>query len=222
MPNYKQDMALSLIVNQLTESPNYKAIIRAIARTYDDQGAVLEYIGKLDVMTARGVWLDLIGSIAGIGRRVDIDLRYRYFGYKDLRPTASGYGVGRYGYYGAPDDVSNLLGDDEYRRVILAKASYNNAINNNHIDIVECMQLVLQTDEVYSWNGGKAKVDLMFDATLSDNMKELIVDGKIVPTSAGVGLRRLIEFDSENSFGYANLTSKAKGYGTGRYPRRIA
>lgn len=216
----KQDMALSLVLNQMTESPNYMAIIRAIARTYDDQDAVLEYIGTLDVYTARGVWLDLIGSIVGAARRVDIDLKYTYFGYSNLDSVAAGYGNGRYWYYGAPSSVSNLLGDEEYRKVILAKAAQN-AGDCSHISVVEVMQAVLDTSKVFSFNGGNGNLDIMFEGSISDNMLALIKSGKIIPTAAGVGLRLLLQYDSGKSFGYSNLNAKSQGYGVGAYPRRV-
>lgn len=219
-PTLKQDMALSLVLNQMTESPNYLAIIRAIARTYDDQDSVLEYIGKLDVYTARGVWLDLIGSIVGASRRVDIDLKYTYFGYSNLDPVAAGYGKGRYWYYGSPSSVSNLLGDEEYLRFILAKAAQN-AGDCSHISVIEVMQSVLDTNNVFSFNGGNGNLDIMFDGAVSENMLALIKSGKIIPTAAGVGLRLMLQYDSEKSFGYSNLNAKAKGYGAGSYPRRV-
>lgn len=219
-PTLKQDMAMSLVLNQMTESPNYLAIIRAIARTYDDQDAVLEYIGNLDVYTARGVWLDLIGSIVGASRRVDIELKYTYFGYSNLDSVAAGYGKGRYWYYGAPSSVSNLLGDEEYRKVILAKAAQN-AGDCSHISVVEVMQVVLDTSKVFSFNGGNGNLDIMFEGAISDNMLELIKSGKIIPTAAGVGLRLLLQYDSSKSFGYSNINAKSQGYGVGSYPRRV-
>lgn len=220
MPTFKQDMALSLVLNQMTESPNYQAIIRAISRTYDDQDAVLQYIGNLDVYTARGVWLDLIGSIVGIGRRVNVELKYKYFGYSDLSSLAGGYGVGQYWYYGAPSDTSNLLGDDEYRRVILAKAAQN-AGDCSHPSVVQVMQNVLGTQSVLSFNGGNGNIDMLVEGVVSENMIALIKAGKILPTAAGVGLRMLLQYDGSKSFGYSNLNPKAKGYGAGAYPKRI-
>ena len=63
--NFKTDLALSQIINQLSDSPNYISIIRAISKAYDDQDYVLNYISTIDVYTAQGVWLDLLGSIVG-------------------------------------------------------------------------------------------------------------------------------------------------------------
>lgn len=220
MSTFRQDMALSLALNQMTESPNYLAIIRAIARTYDDQNEVLEYIGQLDVYTARGVWLDLIGSIVGVARRVDIDLKYTYFGYSNLNQVAAGYGNWRYWYYGAPSSVSNLLGDEEYRKVILAKAAQN-AGYCSHIAVVQVMQAVIGTKSVFSFNGGNGNVDIMFEGSISENILALIKNGKIIPTAAGVGLRSLLQYDRSKSFGYSNLSAKVKGYGVGSYPRRV-
>ena len=216
----KQDMALSLVLNQMTESPNYLSIIRAIARTYDDQDSVIEYIGNLDVHTARGVWLDLIGTIVGASRRVDIDMKYTYFGYSNLDAVSAGYGTGRYWYYGAPSSVSNQLGDEEYRKVILSKAAQN-AGDCSHISVVQVMQAVIGTKSVFSFNGGNGNVDLMFEGSISENILTLIKNGKIIPTAAGVGLRLLLQYDSSKSFGYSNLNAKVKGYGVGSYPRRV-
>ncbi|MGL5490406.1 MAG: DUF2612 domain-containing protein [Shewanella sp.] len=219
-PNCKQDYALSQVINQLSESPNYLSIIKAIARTYDDQDAVLSYIATLDVYTAKNVWLDLIGSIVGIGRRVDIDLEYEYFGYTDINNKSAGYGMGRYWTYGSPSTSSNLLADEEYRKVIIAKAAQNSG-GVNHRTIVEVMQMVLDTDSVLSFNGAPASVDVYFEGQISKNMLALIKAGKILPTAAGVGLRLLMQYDRNKVFGYGNISPKAKGYGKGAYPKRI-
>lgn len=219
-PTLKQDMALSLALNQMTVSPNYLSIIRAIARTYDEQDAVLECVGNLDVYTARGVWLDLIGSIVGVSRRVDIELKYTYFGYSNINNVAAGYGNGRYWYYGAPSSSSSLLGDEEYRMVILAKASQN-AGDCSHIAVIQVIRAAIGTSNVFSFNSGNGNLDIMFEGEISNNMLALIKSGKIIPTAAGVGLRLLLQFDSSKSFGYSNLNAKSKGYGVGSYPRRV-
>lgn len=217
--DYKRALALSLILNQLSESPNHKAIVNAIARTYDDQDEVLKYIANIDVYTAVGVWLDLLGSIVGQSRKVTIDLTYQYFGYSDIDPNLSGYGVSIYWYPGAPGETSNLLNDEEYRRVIIARAAKNSG-DTSLINIVSTMQQVLGS-EVFAYNSGNATVTIMFEGEISDNILALIRNGDIVPTAAGVGLRSLLNYDSATAFGYSDIDPTLQGYGNGEYARDI-
>lgn len=219
--DYKRSLALSLVINQLSESPNYKAIINAIARTYDDQDLVLKYLGTLDVNTSTGVWLDLIGSIVGQPRKVDIELQYAYWGYNDLDPSSGGYlDDSVYWHTGTPSSESNLLGDDEYRRVIIARAA-KNAGDTSIPAITATMQQVIGEDEVYAYNSGNATITLLFEGDISNNMLALIRNGDIVPLAAGVGLRSLLNYSKETAFGYSDIDPELKGYGNGEYTKDI-
>lgn len=219
--DYKRSLALSLVINQLSESPNYKAIINAIARTYDDQDLVLKYIGTLDVNISTGVWLDLIGSIVGQSRKVDIALQYVYWGYSDLDPNAGDYlNESIYWYTGAPSSESNLLGDDEYRRVIIARAA-KNAGDTSLPAITATMQQVIGESEVYAYNSGNATITLLFEGEISDNILALIRNGNIVPLAAGVGLRALLNYSKDTAFGYSDIDPELQGYGNGEYAKDI-
>lgn len=219
--DYKRSFALSLVINQLSESPNYKSIINAIARTYDDQDKVLAYLGCLDINTAEGVWLDLIGSIVGQSRKVNVVLQYVYWGYNNLDVNAGGYlDDAIYYYTGAPDFESNLLGDDEYRRVIIAKAA-KNAGDVSLPAITSTMQQVLEQEEVYVYNSGFASVTILFEGEISDNILALIRSDDIVPLGAGIGLRALLNYDIDTAFGYSDIDPNLQGYGNGEYARNI-
>lgn len=217
---YKRSMALSLMVNQMTESPNYMKIINAIAREFDNLDQIFKYIGTLDVRTARGVWLDLFGSIVGQGRTVDIDLTYQYFGYRDIDSNLGGYGTGAYWYFGAPDQKANVLNDTDYRRVIMAKAAKNTG-DTSHISIVQVLSLIFPDSDVNSANAGNANVSISVSGTIDENMLALIKGGKILPLAAGVGLNSFLNPEPSLNFGYSNIAPDAKGYGDGKYIRNL-
>jgi hypothetical protein len=219
--NYKRSLALSLVINQLSESPNYLAIINAIAKTYDDQDYVLKRLASLDVNKEVDVWLDLIGSIVGQPRKVDVNLKYTYFGYNDIDPNAGGYLDNAIYYYtAAPETESNLLGNEEYRRVIIARAA-KNAGDTSIPAITSTMQMILDQEEVYVYNAGNATIQILFEGDISDNILALIRDGQILPLAAGVGLQSLLNYSRDTIFGYSDIDPDLNGYDNGEYARDI-
>lgn len=219
IPNFKTDLALSRVINQLFEAPNYTEIIRAIAATYDDQDEVLTYIGTLSIETARGVWLDLIGSIIGQGRRVPIDLTYQYFGFTDIDPNLGGFGS-IFFYETAPEETSNLLGDEEYRAVLYAVAA-KNAGDVSLVGIVETLGLVFDSESVFAYNAGNASLNIMIEGEVSQNLIELTRAGIIVPKAAGVKLRSFFNYDADAVFGFADIDPTVEGFGVGKFPQEL-
>lgn len=218
--NFKTDLALSQIINQLSDSPNYISIIRAISKAYDDQDYVLNYISTIDVYTAQGVWLDLLGSIVGQGRKVDIDLSYLYFGFYDIDPSLGGFDSGRFDYEGAPSASSTLLGDEEYRKVIIAKASQNSG-DVSLPSIIETLQNVFESQNVYAYNLGNARLGVQVDVPVSDNIIELIKDDRIIPRAAGVKIASVVQAVPSETFGFVDIDPQAQGFGVGRFPQEL-
>lgn len=84
MSTFYQESSLQLIENQLRESPNYIEVIRLLAEDFDEVSDIYDYIAKnINVLNARGVWLDLIGDIVGVSRVFEKEIQPVFFGFDD-------------------------------------------------------------------------------------------------------------------------------------------
>ncbi len=190
IPNYRQDQAVSLIVNQLIDDLTYVDMIKLIASTYDDQDAVLCYISTISIDTAEGVWLDLIGRIVGRSRLANVELPYKYFGCFDVNPDAGGLGSILY-QPGMPLNQSSRMNDFDYRKAIKAQAVSNSG-DVTMFGVTSLLVDILDTDDVIIESVEDAQVDITIRQTLSPIMEALIKSGDFVPLAAGVTIRDIV------------------------------
>ncbi|AUR89452.1 protein of unknown function DUF2612 [Vibrio phage 1.123.O._10N.286.48.F3] len=220
IPDFRKDTVISLRLSQMYDSPNYTAILLAIAQAYDDQDAVLNYLGTLSLDSAQGVWLDLFGAIIGQGRNVTtkLPLEYSYFGFINIDPTAGGFGSLLATQASAPSQT-NRLPDPDYRRVLIAKAAQN-AGDTTLYGIASSLVNVLEDDSVQVYSKPGAEVGILLSNLPDANMLQLIDAGYILPLSSGVVLGDIIYADPTNTFGFYNINSSAAGFG-GKLPEVI-
>lgn len=126
------NLAVSRILNQLSASTRYVQFLTSLVTRLEEVDDLLADLATLRwIDTAEGVWLDNVGAIVGIPRFYGENLG-PFFTYKAAYPgtddpTLAYSGLpgpatgGRYqSYYGLDSDT--LIGDDEYRRWVKAKA----------------------------------------------------------------------------------------------------
>ena len=147
-------------------------------------------------------------------------MSYLYFGFYDIDPSLGGFNSGRFDYEGAPSASSTLLGDEEYRKVIIAKASQN-AGDVSLPAIIETLQNVFESQNVYAYNLGNARLGVQVDVPVSDNIIELIKDDRIVPRAAGVKIASVVQAVPSETFGFVDIDPQAKGFGVGRFPQEL-
>lgn len=213
IPDFRKDTVISLRLSQMYDSPNYTAVLLAIAQAYDDQDAVLNYLGTLSLDTAQGFWLDLFGAIIGQGRKVitELPLQYKYFGFTNIKSDAGGFGSLIATQSSAPSET-NTLADPDFRRVLKAKAAQNSG-DTTLYGIASSLVSVLEDDSVLVYSRAGAKLDILLSIRPDENMLQLIKAGYILPLSSGVVLNDIIYADPENSFGFININSSLKGFG---------
>lgn len=213
IPNYKLDMAISLRLSQLYDSPIYTAVISSIADAYDNQDKVLNYLGTLSIDNASGVWLDLLGAIIGRGRKVITEqpLEYKYFGFKNINQFVGGFGS-PLATSSSPPMTTNTLNDTDYRRVLKAYAA-KNAGDTTSPAIVSTLVSVLDDESVLLYSRSGAKVDILLNKRPDHNMLQLMKSGDILPLSSGVVLNDIIYTEQGNTFGFNNINPELKGFG---------
>ena len=215
-----RDLIDGLVINQLADSPQYVALLTWLAESFDTVDDMLEYIATINIDTASGVWLDLIGVIVGQARAVPNAITFEYFGY-DGQPSSFGYGQARYYRTGDPVTASSVLPDAEYRQVLLARIARNYG-DISEVGIVEAMQNIIDATDIYvrtSQNGGSFSIYIA--EKIDNNSVAIFRELDIIPRGAGIGIRVMLQGVPEKTFGYADQNMGFAGYGVGSYARRI-
>ena len=213
------DDAKSRLYNQFHDKPNLEAALELLASGFDDIDDALLYLGSLDVYTAQGVWLDLIGTIVGQGRRIETPIAVEFFGFQE---TAGGLGFGQARFRTNADRITEttLLADPEYLKAILARVAKNGG-DISKIGTVNALQIILDTPNIYVRNAGNAKITISIGKALTSTEKNLIDALDIVPAGAGIGVEYRSAYDPAATFGFANSTLGFKGFGQGSFAKKF-
>jgi len=218
MAGFYQDQTYQLIINQLRDSPNYVEIVRLIASDFDTISDMHDYIAGITVYNASGVWLDLIGTIVGVGRQIDVPITTIYFGFLD-QPNISGFGMAPMYDNQGPVTGSTTLADGDYRKVILAKVAKNFGDVSNP-GIVTALQNIINSDDVVVQNMGNASIRIYIGATLDENTRNLLSAIDIIPRAAGVKLDGVLYRPRPQTFGFAD--QGLFGFGVGSFVEELS
>ena len=214
MSTFYQESSLQLIENQLRESPNYIEVIRLLAEDFDEVSDIYDYIAKnINVLNARGVWLDLIGDIVGVSRVFEKEIQPVFFGFDD-QPYTTGFGQAR---FREPDDkttASSVLNDDDYRVVIIGQIARNYG-DVSEVGVATSVLNMTQADNVLVYQSGPATFSVYVIGMISDNIKSILTGTDIIPRAAGVKMNLFFSGD-ENIFGFADQL-EIKGFGVGHF-----
>lgn len=214
MSTFYQAYSHELIVNQLRDSPNYVEVIRLLAEDFDEASDIYDYIAKnINVLNARGVWLDLIGDIVGLSRVFEKEIQPVFFGFDD-QPNTTGFEQAR---LREPDDkttTSSVLNDDDYRVVIIGKIARNYG-DVSEIGVATSVLNMTQADNVLVYQDGAATFSVYVIGLISDNIKSILTGTDLIPRAAGVKVNLFFAGDMD-IFGFANQPGM-KGFGVGRF-----
>lgn len=214
MSTFYQESSLQLIENQLRESPKYIEVIRLLAEDFDEASDIYDYIAKnINVMNARGVWLDLIGDIVGVSRVFEKEIQPVFFGFSD-QPNTTGFGQAR---FKEPEDkttASSVLNDDDYRVVIIAKIARNYG-DVSEIGVATSVLNMTQAESVLIYQDGPATFSVYVLGLISDNIKSILTGTDLIPRAAGVKVNLFFPGDMD-IFGFADQPGM-KGFGVGSF-----
>ena len=150
-----RDRYKKLLIKQYYGKPNAEAHIEMLVDLFLQGGAIFEMLYTFDIEKAIGWQLDAIGERVGINRQY-LGLRlkdniYLAYGVGSVPPTSKykGYGIGaELGEVVNEDSVQsrvNLLGDDDFRKLIIFKVIIN-TINHTEYSIEEVMLTIFNGD----------------------------------------------------------------------------
>lgn len=214
MSTFYQESSLQLIENQLRESPNYIEVIRLLAEDFDEASDIYDYIAKnINVLNARGVWLDLIGDIVGVSRVFEKEIQPVFFGFDD-QPNTTGFGQARFRKLDDKTTASSVLNDDDYRVVIIGKIARNYG-DVSEVGVATSVLNMTQADNVLVYQSGQATFSVYIIGLISDNIKSILTGTDIIPRAAGVKVNLFFSGDG-NIFGFADQLG-IKGFGVGNF-----
>ncbi len=214
MSTFYQKSSLQLIENQLRESPNYIEVIRLLAEDFDEASDIYDYIAKnINILNARGVWLDLIGDIVGVSRVFEKEIQPVFFGFDD-QPNTTGFGQARFRELDDKTTASSVLNDDDYRVVIIGQIARNYG-DVSEVGVATSVLNMTQADQVLVYQGGTAEFNVYIIGLVSDNIKSILNGSDIIPRAAGVKVNLFFSGDG-NIFGFADQPGM-KGFGVGHF-----
>lgn len=214
MSTFYQESSLQLIENQLRESPNYIEVIRLLAEDFDEASDIYDYIAKnINVLNARGVWLDLIGDIVGVSRVFEKEIQPVFFGFDD-QPNTTGFGQARFRELDDKTTASSVLNDDDYRVVIIGKIARNYG-DVSEVGVATSVLNMTQADNVLVYQSDPATFSVYVIGLISDNIKSILNGTDIIPRAAGVKMNLFFSGD-DNIFGFADQLG-IKGFDVGHF-----
>lgn len=175
------------VLAQYANSPILTAMIESFNSAVDQtQNIENLYDMVWNVLTAQGWGLDVWGRIVGLpgGRTLNIPGTAEYIGFQE----AGGWtGFNQGGFYSGGGSTSNVvLGDEDFRRLILAKAAGN--ISDGSIPSVNniLMRLFPLRGNCYVIDGQDMTLTYRFEFPLTPIELAIVQQADVLPNPAGV------------------------------------
>lgn len=185
MSTFYQDQ--ELLANQFCDGSDFGTWLKQKMLSYDNTADWLNYLyDNLDIYTAEGYWLDLLGLIIGQQRAVADAIPVVFFGFDDT-PFALGFGLARFWDGTEPLTASSILADPEYRIVLLAKVAFNYA-DVTLTGIASSLSIIFETDNITVTNNGVGNIDIYIGKVLTITQQNLINVLDLLPRGAGISV----------------------------------
>jgi hypothetical protein len=178
----------STLISQYSNSPILAAMITAFnaamdfTENFDD---FLDFI--LNIETAQGYGLDVLGRICGVSRTIPLPGGASYLGFEEAGTSWTGFGSGGF-YSGGAISTNFTLSDSDFRTLILAKMASN--ICDGSIPAVNKILLTLFPNRGPCYVQDKLNMSLVYVFEFPLNPIELgIIElSGVLPSPAGVAV----------------------------------
>lgn len=215
--NHKE-LAISRLATQFRESTNLKAYIETLLNESDNLETVFQdLLEDRYVDTAVGAQLDIVGALVGQPRGYIDAILIGYFGFSP-NPLAESFGtlsdpsVG--GRFVSTDEIvegRRLWTDTEYRIFIRARI-IKNSTNSTPENIISQIKFLFPEVTQVQFQDGDTFYNVGIGGALDATEKDFLVNGGLVPKTAGVQVNYTIEYIPEEAFGFSG--SGGLGFGT--------
>ena len=219
------DQYRELLIIQYSDRPKAVAEIDLLmgswSKTFDFFNAFFE---EFDLDSANGDRLDKIGKLVGVNRVVPEGLAKKYFGFSG-NPNAVTFGAGP--FFSIINDsgfTSTQLNDTQFRFFIRAKISKNISsaymVNDDRQSLQQAVQFLFK-NQAYLTDNKDMTLTLYVDESFPPEDLTLLQALDLIPTPQGVGIKNIVSYSTDNTFGFAN-NPNAVGFGQGKFARIIS
>lgn len=212
-----------LLIWQYQGMPRAGATADLLASSFNDAWKGLAAItGVLDIDTAVGVNLDLVGKHVGQSRILPEITPRGLFGFEGATGakgfSLSGDGGGKWYRHGDPIADSVVLNDDDYRFLIRCRVTRNYMVGTMP-DIESALSFIFDGNAHAFDQYDMSFIVVIRDAGITDFKRYAITKLDILPRPAGVRIRFVIAADAV-SFGFYGVPG-AQGFNTGKFARYL-
>ena len=216
--SYHERQAKENLASQFGDSEQFIKWLSEKMASYDNAQEWLDYVqANLDVYNAEGFWLDMIGLIVGQSRTVPEAIPVEYFGFVG-QTAIKGFGEARLKRDSDPRSSSSVLGDAEYRIVILGRI-INNYANSTKPGIAESLSVLFNTTDINVENFGVASIRAYVGRGLTSTEIALVTSLNLLPKAAGVRIEGVEYSKPSDTFGFKNSRFGFSGFGVGKFVR---
>lgn len=204
------------LIWQYRNKPRAKATIELLTnetyKTFDEAIAIAEL---LNINTATGYALDLIGKHVGISRLQNQIILKKWFGFNEAE-IKNGFGVGEFYKYKNELKGAFYLNDYDYRFLIKAKIikNYQNATLEN---IYKSLEFLFDKGN-FAFDNYDMTMNLVIKrAKLNEYLLKIILKNDILVRPIGVNYRVVVLVENV-FFGFSQNTN-SKGFNSGKLAR---
>lgn len=212
-----------LLIKQYYEKPKARATVELFFGEYQQIADVIrDFVNWLDVDETSGIWLDVIGNIVQLPRRVPNVLTKNYFGFSDNVNAKTfddlyNQSVSSATFY---DANSNVYGDYElddalYRKLLKVKIAKNNVASfmcsDERISIQDVIEQAF-SGEAYVVDNQDMSLALFVSPSVSRDDLRLIIELDLLPQPIAVQYKSITIAEPDTTFGF-NDNPNSKGFG---------
>lgn len=176
----------STLMMQYANSPAITAMITEFNAAMDMTQNIDNFYDLMwNVFTAQGYGLDVWGRIVGVSRAISIPGSVQFFGFTEAGLSWTGFNQGGF-FTGANLTTNYVLTDDDFRKLILAKAAGN--ISGGAIPAVNKILLNLFPGRGNCYVADGLNMSLTYTFTFALTPVELAIVSQlaVLPSAAGV------------------------------------
>lgn len=198
----------ALITSEHRTAPRFVATVGAVTGALAITADVTRSIpNAFDVETAVGAQLDIIGLWVGQSRLIPNVLLLQFFGFSG-NPAALPFGEednpsggGRWYEEGEDYTATTVLGDPEYRTLILARIARDMS-KGTTAELLGSLSFIFGGARVALDDPGDMSISVAIGRYLTLVERAIIANLDILPRPAGVRISRRVMFNSERYFGF--------------------
>lgn len=215
--NHKE-LAESRLATEYKQSVKLISYIKALLLEANTLESVFQnLLTERWIDTAKGVNLDILGSIVGQPRDIVAAELFGYFGFAvnlESGPfgSVSDPTLGdKFRAIGQPITGNRELSDEEYRIWIRARIAKNRTSSTPE-DIISQLQLIFGTTQIL-FIDGNTEYNVSIGRLLTGDEKSILLNFDIIPKTAGVRANYVTQYDDSNFFSFSGIPG-SNGFGS--------